>query len=430
MTAPRHSTARWAAVLLVALVACGERDDSQTPAEAEHRGWLYVRLAPLEQPLLDVVAVEWRATCDGGYVWEQLAMLHALGAPESATPAAAEQRFADAIFFAPPGPCAVEARPLAASGLPSARCGSASVDVNVHPDHPTLAEIRLTCLDTAETAEALLESANFPPVVTQIAYAPGSALVPCQLAEVTVHALDPEGGVVDASWSAVSVPPGAQYEVSFNGASLLFSATTPGAYTFSVALIDPAGGLAEADVELFVSPGPGGSDECPAACTVGGCEDSNPCTVDSCVEVGCVHETLSEVCDGADNDCNGIVDDQCYCERRGDLNGSGITNVADAQCAVLAVFWSLTGGTAPPPACLAASGLSAADVDCNGQINVADILVVIYFALLSKPPFAIDQNDNACADQCEPDHCGNGICEPQETCSDCPLDCGSCPATP
>jgi len=46
-------------------------------------------------------------------------------------------------------------------------------------------------------------------------------------------------------------------------------------------------------------------------CVEMNCDDGDPCTADLCQDGVCVHPSLAtpEVCDGFDNDCNGIVDD-------------------------------------------------------------------------------------------------------------------------
>ena len=60
-------------------------------------------------------------------------------------------------------------------------------------------------------------------------------------------------------------------------------------------------------------------DQCVAGeCTPGGptnCDDGNPCTQDSCEPLtGCVHAGADEeTCDGEDNDCDGLIDEEDAC---------------------------------------------------------------------------------------------------------------------
>jgi len=63
----------------------------------------------------------------------------------------------------------------------------------------------------------------------------------------------------------------------------------------------------------------------------------------------------------------------------GDLNGSGAVNVLDAQCAALTALAQAQG--APPPACLAGGDVTAADLDCDGSVDVSDALMILDLAL-------------------------------------------------
>jgi hypothetical protein len=81
---------------------------------------------------------------------------------------------------------------------------------------------------------------------------------------------------------------------------------------------------------------------------------------------------------------------------RGDINGDGTTNILDIQCGI---FVSLTDPAAAPPACLAWP-TGAADIDCDGEINVTDMLIIVQLA--TELPLApqIDADGDACPDAC------------------------------
>ncbi len=85
----------------------------------------------------------------------------------------------------------------------------------------------------------------------------------------------------------------------------------------------------------------------------------------------------------------------------GDLNGSGLTDVADVQCSVLLALWklSLQGPLAQPPQCLSVP-LPLADVDCDGAENVTDALLVVQFALGLPLASNIDADADDCPDAC------------------------------
>lgn len=131
-----------------------------------------------------------------------------------------------------------------------------------------------------------------------------------------------------------------------------------------------------------------------------------------------------EFCDDSDNDCDGSFDEGCACLFKGDVTGDGMTNVVDAQCTSLLALYFLVGETGPLPACLIGP-TTIGDLNCDSNLNVIDVQLVIYYAL--KLPVAPDANGNNCVDSCELYDCGNGTCESYEYCSFCPSDCGICP---
>lgn len=97
----------------------------------------------------------------------------------------------------------------------------------------------------------------------------------------------------------------------------------------------------------------------------------------------------------------------------GDANSDGVVDISDVQCTVLASLVAL------PPVCL--QDATAIDVDCSGQVDVADIQLVVGLAL-SFPqavlPAESDANGNGQHDDCEGSFCGDGVVDEGEQCDD------------
>ena len=76
------------------------------------------------------------------------------------------------------------------------------------------------------------------------------------------------------------------------------------------------------------------------------CDDGNPCTVDdTCLDGLCVGTAGPEehaVCDGVDNNCNGITDEGCLYTLTGAIVGNGATVATDPAVGTL---WQATGTT-------------------------------------------------------------------------------------
>lgn len=111
----------------------------------------------------------------------------------------------------------------------------------------------------------------------------------------------------------------------------------------------------------------------------------------------------------------------------GDIDQSGSTKVLDVQCGILIVLWKLGDQNEASPAC-AGGEPGRADVVCDGELNVSDVQVVVLLAL-AAPLGALDANNDGCIDVCEFPECGDGLCDPGESCSECDVDCGYCPST-
>lgn len=101
-----------------------------------------------------------------------------------------------------------------------------------------------------------------------------------------------------------------------------------------------------------------------------------------------------------------------------DVTGDGAANISDVQCLVLTVLSGLDPTAPGLPACLAGPP-SSADMNCNGELNVVDIVAAIKMVLGDPFPVATDFDQDGWLDACDPDDDGDG--DPDLT--DCaPLD--------
>lgn len=91
----------------------------------------------------------------------------------------------------------------------------------------------------------------------------------------------------------------------------------------------------------------------------------------------------------------------------GDITNNNTTNVIDVQCLTLVSLWYLNGSTGVQPICLQTS-VSDADINCDGNINVSDVQLVILLALKQPLPVALDADADKCVDVCEADIDGDG----------------------
>lgn len=87
-------------------------------------------------------------------------------------------------------------------------------------------------------------------------------------------------------------------------------------------------------------------------------------------------------------------------EPPGDVDGSGALSVTDVQCSIVATLWELGNFSSEAPECLG-DETTAADVNCDGSINVGDITVVTQRVLgMPLDPFA-DADGDQCPDACQ-----------------------------
>ena len=111
---------------------------------------------------------------------------------------------------------------------------------------------------------------------------------------------------------------------------------------------------------------------------------------------------------------------------RGDITLDGEADVFDVQCHALAVIWELGGATGDAPVCMT-HGLSEIDENCDGHIDVTDILLTISSALALPWSTELDGDQDDCIDVCETELflCDEGLMNPS-----CDTGIGSCDDSP
>jgi hypothetical protein len=82
------------------------------------------------------------------------------------------------------------------------------------------------------------------------------------------------------------------------------------------------------------------------------------------------------------------------------VNLSGVTNVVDVQCGVVASLWALNPQGQPEPECVAGDLLNA-DANCDGLPTVSDVQALIAYSVGIGLSAAVDANGNACPDTCD-----------------------------
>ncbi|NUN12268.1 MAG: hypothetical protein HUU55_01385 [Myxococcales bacterium] len=121
------------------------------------------------------------------------------------------------------------------------------------------------------------------------------------------------------------------------------------------------------------------------------CIEGDPCTQDQCYNNGCVSSLRPECCldPGA---CN-------ICDNGFDLTGDGLSSGDDIQCGILATAWLAGKKGEPYPGCMA-TPLATVDADCDGAVNLLDLIVLIE-SVLDGELGPLDANGNGCVDTCE-----------------------------
>lgn len=96
----------------------------------------------------------------------------------------------------------------------------------------------------------------------------------------------------------------------------------------------------------------------------------------------------------------GSASAQCL-EPPGDVNNDGVTNVLDLQCLIyVSLYETGAGGVTELPACLQAPP-QAADINCDSNTDVSDVLNVVYYAVGLPLSSAVDGDGDQCPDACE-----------------------------
>ena len=91
---------------------------------------------------------------------------------------------------------------------------------------------------------------------------------------------------------------------------------------------------------------------------------------------------------------------QCT-EPVGDLDGSSAVDVTDVQCALLVALAALSPAPAPSLLDCVDGDATLADVHCDDQTNIVDVLVTVSKALGAPLPFPTDSNGNGCPTLCD-----------------------------
>ncbi|NUN16043.1 MAG: hypothetical protein HUU55_20645, partial [Myxococcales bacterium] len=100
----------------------------------------------------------------------------------------------------------------------------------------------------------------------------------------------------------------------------------------------------------------------------------------------------------------------------GDLTGNGAVDVADIQCEILGNLWSLDTDAAPQPSCLVVT-VPGFDIDCTGDINVTDTVLLIQIGLKAPLDTAIDSDNDMCPNVCEQPPCKPSACDDGDPCT-------------
>jgi len=110
----------------------------------------------------------------------------------------------------------------------------------------------------------------------------------------------------------------------------------------------------------------------------------------------------------ADNVCEIAPPDDCClpkfadkCIEYGDVTDDGIANVVDVQCGILSALAGLTGGLfSEQPDCMKVPEENA-DLNCDGTVDITDVLLTIKMALGQQLDSGMDTNGDMCPDTCK-----------------------------
>jgi hypothetical protein len=100
------------------------------------------------------------------------------------------------------------------------------------------------------------------------------------------------------------------------------------------------------------------------------------------------------------NGAPGCGSDVDVCEIGGDLNDDSATNVTDVQCGIIVSLWVQADDGSPMPECMAWPA-GALDMNCDAQVNVTDLVLLIQGALGAPLDPSIDGDGDGCADACQ-----------------------------
>ena len=176
---------------------------------------------------------------------------------------------------------------------------------------------------------------------------------------------------------------------------------------------------------------------CSSSSEAGTCYGVRTCTTDGLSECSAL-QPMKEVCDGEDNDCDGVVDDGKVCEScqcgDGVCNMSGCGECWEKDCMTCAVDCALCGnglcdpGEGPAKCALDCCGSCTDGVCKGGECHEDDPEHEKHcpedcdFPCGNGDCEGGETPDN-CPDDCEMNACGNGACEPGEGPGECPDDC-------
>lgn len=84
----------------------------------------------------------------------------------------------------------------------------------------------------------------------------------------------------------------------------------------------------------------------------------------------------------------------------GDITGDGDADIVDIQCAIILALYEQAGGTGTYPGCVQVAQ-NHTDVNCDGPVNVADVLLMVNYAVGASLDALIDSDGDGCPNSCE-----------------------------